>query len=82
MRRLLYIEASPRKSLSASIEGASVFLDALRRCDPQIEVDKLDLWAEDLPEFDGATINAKYARLAARHGFSRSPSLAQGHNHG
>ena len=29
-------------------------------------MDRLDLWAENLPEFDGATISAKYARLAGR----------------
>jgi len=66
MKRLLYVEASPRKSLSASIEGASIFMDALLRQHPGIAIDSLDLWAEQLPEFDGATISAKYARLAGR----------------
>lgn len=61
MARLLYIEASPRKDRSASIQIARDFLEAYRDAHPDDEVDKLDLWSHELPEFDGATINAKYA---------------------
>jgi FMN-dependent NADH-azoreductase len=41
-------------------------MEALRRQHPGIAIDPLDLWSESLPEFDGATISAKYARLAGR----------------
>lgn len=64
--KLLYVEASPRKSLSTSIAGAAEFLREFAERQPGLSVDKLDLWAVDLPEFDGAAIAAKYARLAGR----------------
>ncbi|MBV9644253.1 MAG: NAD(P)H-dependent oxidoreductase [Verrucomicrobia bacterium] len=52
---MLYIEASPRKSRSNSIEVSQVFLSELKNAHPSIEVDKLDLWATELPAFDGYT---------------------------
>ena len=55
MPKLLYIEASPRKSRSNSIEVSQVFLSELKNAHPSIEVDKLDLWATELPAFDGYT---------------------------
>jgi FMN-dependent NADH-azoreductase len=66
MPKLLYVEASPRKSSSASIEAGRIFLEEISRRRPEIAVDKLDLWHTDLPEFDGAAIRAKYAKLAGR----------------
>ena len=63
MAKLLYIEASPRKTRSKSIEVASSFLHALRDGQPSLEVDTLDLWSTELPAFDGPTIEAKYALL-------------------
>ena len=66
MARLLYIEASPRKDRSASIEVAGTFLDAYRQIHPADEVDVIDLWDYQLPEFNGDTINAKYAILMSR----------------
>ena len=61
--KVLYIEASPRKDRSASIEVANAFLDALRTDNPDTQIDVLDLWAHQLPEFDGPTLQAKYAGL-------------------
>lgn len=63
---LLYIEASPRKTSSSSIAAAEGFLDAISRHCPGAEIDRLSLWQTTLPEFDGATISAKYATLAGR----------------
>jgi FMN-dependent NADH-azoreductase len=63
MPKLLYIEASPRKTRSKSIEVAQVFLAGVRKKYPALEIDKLDLWAADLPSFDGDTIESKYAIL-------------------
>lgn len=63
MRKLLYVEASPRKHLSRSSAAARRFLDRFRTDDPGAEIDTLDLWAESLPRFDGATLAAKYAVL-------------------
>ncbi|HVY80183.1 MAG TPA: NAD(P)H-dependent oxidoreductase [Steroidobacteraceae bacterium] len=64
MADLLYIEASPRKERSHSIAVAREFLRAARDARPQLTVETLDLWKEELPAFDGATIEAKYAILS------------------
>lgn len=61
MTRLLYIEAPPRKARSHSIAVAEAFLDVLHATSSDVEVDRLDLWAEPLPEFDGGAIDAKHA---------------------
>jgi FMN-dependent NADH-azoreductase len=70
MSKLLYVEASPRKERSASIEVAKAFLDAYRKTHPGDTVDRLDLWDTTLPEFDGEVIDAKYAIL---HGQPQTP---------
>lgn len=71
MARLLYIEASPRKQRSASIEVAQAFLDAYRTAHPEDTIIKVDLWATALPAFDGDMLEAKYAAL---NGVERSPA--------
>ena len=63
MAKLLYIEASPRKERSHSIAVANAFLDAYAAAHPGDTIDRLDLWAETLPAFDGAMLDAKYAIL-------------------
>lgn len=64
MPHLLYVESSPRKDRSASIEVAHAFLDAWRARHPDGTVDTLDVWDIELPEFDGEAMQAKYAGLA------------------
>jgi FMN-dependent NADH-azoreductase len=61
MSKLLYIETSPRKNRSASIEVAQSFLSAYQGDDASRQVETIDLWDFKLPEFDGDTINAKYS---------------------
>ncbi len=73
MPKLLYIEASPRKSRSKSIEVAQFFLSKLQNAHPSVEIDKLDLWTTELPDFDGDTVDAKYAIL---HGQAHTPDQA------
>jgi FMN-dependent NADH-azoreductase len=70
MPKLLYIEASPRKSRSKSIEVAQVFLAKLQEKYPAVAVDKLDLWTTELPAFSGDTIESKYAVM---HGQTFTP---------
>ncbi len=60
MSKLLYIEVSPRKDRSASIEVAQFFLEAYQDGSTDNQVEVLDLWDLNLPEFNGDTINAKY----------------------
>jgi FMN-dependent NADH-azoreductase len=64
MGHVLYIEGSPRKLRSASIEVAQAALAAWQVADASLTVDTLDVWAEKLPEFDGAAMEAKYAGIA------------------
>lgn len=61
MQRLLYIESSPRKKRSSSIEVARSFLEAYQQTHPNQEIEMLDLWHKELPPFDGDIIDAKYA---------------------
>ena len=74
MSKLLYIEASPRKSRSKSIEVSQVFLSELQAAHPSVEIDKLDLWTTKLPAFDGDVADAKYAIL---HGQPHTPDQAK-----
>ena len=66
MSTLLYIESSPRKQRSASIEVAQAFLTTYRELHPDAQVDTLDVWSTPLPEFDGAALDAKYAGIAGQ----------------
>jgi FMN-dependent NADH-azoreductase len=63
MSKLLHIEASPRGERSASTAVARHFLDAYRATHPGDSVETLDLWRTNLPDFNGATLDAKYAIL-------------------
>jgi FMN-dependent NADH-azoreductase len=74
MARLLYIEASPRKDRSASIEIARTFVAEYQKTHPDDIIDTLDLWQTNLPEFDGEIVNAKYAIL---HGLKHTDSQRQ-----
>ena len=73
MSRLLYIESSPRKKRSSSIEISHVFLDAYRKAHPHDEIVILDLWKKKIPPFDGDVIDAKYAIM---HGEQHTPAQA------
>lgn len=63
MTRVLYVEGSPNKEYSASIDVCGAFLDAYRLAHPDHVIDKLDLWDVALPEFDQDALAAKYAGL-------------------
>jgi FMN-dependent NADH-azoreductase len=63
--KLFHLRCSPRSG-SASSAGAEAFLAKFRQVRPSWDVDLLDLWRETLPEFDGAALEAKYARLGGR----------------
>ena len=74
MPHLLYIEGSPRKQRSASIEVAHAFIDAWKAQHAIATVDTLDVWNTPLPEFDGAALDAKYAGI---QGQARTPEQAE-----
>jgi FMN-dependent NADH-azoreductase len=81
--KLLHLACSPRAD-SESAAGARVFLDHFRQARPDWDIDMLDLWQERLPEFSGAIMEAKYARMneqaftdAQRDSFAEAERLAQ-----
>jgi FMN-dependent NADH-azoreductase len=63
--KLFHLRASPRRD-SASSAGADAFVTRFAETHPGWDIDTLDLWSETLPEFDGAALEAKYARGANR----------------
>jgi FMN-dependent NADH-azoreductase len=73
MTKLLHIQSSPRKQRSASIAVAQEFLAAYSEANPGDHIDNWDLWDTKLPEFDSATIDAKYQIM---HGLDPSPEQA------
>ena len=74
MSKLLYIESSPRKTRSTSIAVAREFLSAYQERNPETSVETWDLWNTELPEFNGAAIDAKYSVL---HGKPHSEEEAR-----
>jgi FMN-dependent NADH-azoreductase len=63
--KLFHLRASPRPD-SASGAGADAFVDRFNQAHPGWDIDTLDLWRESLPDFQGAALEAKYARQAGR----------------
>ncbi|GAB7538158.1 FMN-dependent NADH-azoreductase [Burkholderia sp. 3C] len=74
MTRVLYIEGSPNKAHSASIEVCNAFLDAYRLAHPDHVIEKLDIWNLRIPEFDADALAAKYAGL---NGVALTPAQAE-----
>jgi FMN-dependent NADH-azoreductase len=64
--KLFHLRCSPRPA-STSSAGAETFLAKFRQARPSWDVDLEDVWRETLPEFDGAALEAKYARLGGRN---------------
>jgi FMN-dependent NADH-azoreductase len=65
MPKLFHLICSPRDD-AVSTEAGRVFIDSFRRARPTYEIDTFDVWRENLPEFSGAGVSAKYARNASR----------------
>ncbi len=79
MGTVLSIKASPRLGRSHSLAVAEAFLAAYREANPADEIVTLDLFAAELPPFDGLLVNAKYNIL---HGKPHPPEEAgQAHIH-
>jgi FMN-dependent NADH-azoreductase len=57
--RVLHIQASPRGANSKSNVIAEARIDTLRKHQPGLVVDTIDLWREPLPEFEGNSAAAK-----------------------
>ena len=63
MKKVLYIESSPRKDRSDSINVANKYMEKMKASE-NLDIKKINLWDYDLPEFDGDMLNAKYAAIA------------------
>lgn len=59
MKKILHIVASPRGDASQSSKLAAAYLAEQKARHPDVEIDVLDLWQADLPEFDGDKAAAK-----------------------
>ena len=82
MSKLLHIEASPRKDRSSSIAVAQAFIEAYKAVNPADEVETLDLWSADLPEFEGDTLNAKYRIMSGQEHTAEEAAAIAGHRSG
>jgi len=58
--KFLEIQSSPRGESSDSITLTKSFIEACKSDDSSIVVDTLNVWHEQLPEFDHDAIGAKY----------------------
>ncbi|MCG8316381.1 MAG: NAD(P)H-dependent oxidoreductase [Pseudomonadales bacterium] len=63
MKKILFIEASPRSGESLTSNMAMRLIEKLQDKD-QWELDQLNLWNAELPEINGDTLSAKYAVFA------------------
>ena len=57
--KLLFVKGSPRGEKSTSARVAEAFITTYRARNPHTEIDEIDLWQENLPEFDGDSAAAK-----------------------
>ena len=57
--KLLYVKGSPRGENATSARVADSFVTAYRTRNSGAQIDEIDLWQEDLPEFDGDKAAAK-----------------------
>ena len=66
MAHVLNIQSSPRGADSASNTVADAFLAEYQRLNPDTTVDTLNVFEENLPEFDSEAIGAKYKGAAGQ----------------
>jgi len=65
MAKLFHLVGSPRAD-SESLAAARVFLERFKKARPDWEIDEMSVWRDDMPEFDGDILQAKYARINGR----------------
>ena len=82
--KLLEIQSSPRGKSSDSISLTQSFIEACKADNGSLVVDTLNVWHEQLPEFDSDAIGAKYKAVkhetmteAESHVWERIQSLIQ-----
>lgn len=61
--KLLHVIASPRGDRSNTLRISAAFIDALRQATPDLVVDEVDLFNQNLPAVAGDNIDMKYALM-------------------
>lgn len=74
MSKVLYIQASPMEDMSYSLAVAGEFITAYRQKNSGDQIETLNLFAAQLPTFDGFTVRAKYKIM---HGQPYTPEEAK-----
>lgn len=64
MKKLLHIICSPRGSQSRTLKISNHFIDGIMKTHPNIEIDELNLFAEQLPEMDITRVGGKYMLMS------------------
>ena len=59
--RINYIECSPRGERSHSSKIAQAYIEQAKKNIPDLELNHINPWSLNLPEFDGDMLNAKYS---------------------
>ena len=59
--KINYIECSPRGERSHSTKIAQAYLEQAKKNIPDLELNHINPWSLNLPEFDGDMLNAKYS---------------------
>ena len=62
--RINYIECSPRGKRSHSTKIAEVYIEQAKKNIPNLELNHINPWSLNLPEFDGDMLNAKYSVIS------------------
>lgn len=58
MTKVLFIQGTPQRQGSKSLEVAHVLLNEYKKLNPEAEVEVLDLYAQDMPEIDADVMTA------------------------
>ena len=62
--RINYIECSPRGKRSHSTKIAQAYIEQAKKNIPNLELNHINPWSLNLPEFDGDMLNAKYSVIS------------------
>ena len=62
--KINYIECSPRGERSHSTKIAQAYIEQAKKNIPALELNHINPWSLNLPEFDGDMLNAKYSVIS------------------
>ena len=62
--KINYIECSPRGKRSHSTKIAQAYIEQAKKNIPNLELNHINPWSLNLPEFDGDMLNAKYSVIS------------------